>query len=316
MQVSVIVITYEPDINKLIATLKSIVHQKNISYEIIVSDDGSKRVNIDNVESTVYEVVPEGIPIRFIKNLENRGTVLNIYSACQYVSGEYIKVISPGDLLYDDVVLSNFYAYAKRNSQHSFFFGRPAYYSNDGSLEIYEVSTPLYPEIFNSKSQRIHNLALIHGHGPVGASYFHKAEDYKKYIGLVANHVKFTEDYTTSFLYLLDNGKLSFLDRKVVWYEYGLGISTGNTDKWKKIYEDDCKELYKIAKREYEDNIYLEFRFGNKKKRFFHPILVLSILWINRISKKRTVHIKHTKEQIDYLKSILKTDISEDNTKL
>ncbi len=316
MQVSVIVITYEPDTNKLVATLNSVVHQKDITFEIILSDDGSKNIDIDKVEHTVKGFVPEKIPIQFVKNTPNMGTVLNLYSACQHVSGEYIKIISPGDLLYDENVLHDFYVYAKSHPENSFFFGRPAYYSNNGSIETYDKSIPLYPEIFNSTNQMIQNLALIHGHGPVGASYFHKTDAYKKYIALIANHVKFTEDYTTSILYLLDGGKLSLVDRKVVWYEYGIGISTSNADKWKKIYEDDCKELYEIAKIEHTNNKYIEFRFGDRKKRVLHPILILSIVWINWISKRKSTGITNTKEQIDSLTAILNTKISEDNPEL
>ena len=314
MQVSVILITYEPDIDKLKATFASIVHQRNILFEIIVSDDGSKSIDIDAVERTISEMVPKGIPFRFIKNNNNLGTVLNIYHACQNASGEYLKIISPGDLLYDNDVLFDLYIHAKNHSQDSFFFGRPAYYSNNGSLETHEISTPLYPEIFDSRSQRVQNLALMHGHGPVGAAYFYKTEVFRQYIGLVANHVKFTEDYTTSILYLLDGGKLSFIDRKVVWYEYGLGISTSHADKWKRIYEEDCRELYEVAKKEHTNNTYLEFRFGNRKKRIFHPFLILSILWINWISKKKTVPVTNSKEQIDSLTRLLNSGISEVNT--
>ena len=41
--VSIIVATYNPDLNKLMSTLLSIIIQKGIKFEIIVTDDGSQK---------------------------------------------------------------------------------------------------------------------------------------------------------------------------------------------------------------------------------------------------------------------------------
>ena len=40
-EVTVIVVTYNQDLNKIIETLDSIVIQEEISFEIIICDDGS-----------------------------------------------------------------------------------------------------------------------------------------------------------------------------------------------------------------------------------------------------------------------------------
>lgn len=312
MQVSVIIITYEPNINKLVSTLLSVICQKNIKFEVIISDDGSKRINIDDVERTILRNHPHDIPLQFIKNRTNLGTVSNIYCACKYAKGEYIKIISPGDFLYDDNVLYDFYTYAKNKPTSSLFFGRPIYYSNIDKLEIYDTSTPLYPSIYNNKRQIIQNLSLIHGHGPVGASYFYKAEELKKYLRLVVGRVKYVEDYSTSMLYLLDGGKLTFFDRNIVWYEFGYGLSTSNPNKWKDIYENDCNALYLVAKKTHAHNSYLDFRFGDRKKRILHPFLIIHLLWINFISKRRANTIIINEEQISYLRHIIDNTFKED----
>lgn len=302
MQISVIVLTYEPRVDKLLATLASIIDQKGIMFELILSDDGSKNINIEDIEKKVFEIVPKSIPLRFIKNSKNSGTVSNVYNACKYATGEYIKLISPGDLLFDDSVLYDLYAYAKDYPQNSFFFGRAVYYYNDETIKTLTTSTPLFPRIFNSKDQRVQDLAVMFGFGPVGASYFYKTVDFIKYLELIKDHVKYTEDYTTSILYLLDGGKLSFIDRKVVWYEYGHGISTSNSDRWKVIYEADCKELYGIARQLHANNPYLEFRFGDRKKRVFHPFIILSVIWIKFISHCKAEKNSTSIEQVNYLK--------------
>lgn len=315
MQVSVILLTYEPRIDKLLATLASITEQKGILFELIVSDDGSRIVNVDEVEKMVSGIVPESIPLRFVKNRKNAGTVLNIYSACQYATGEYIKLISPGDLLFDDDVLHELYAYAKVHPLNAFFFGRAAYYCNDETIKTLDTSTPLYPGIFSSDDQSVQNLALMFGFGPVGASYFYKTEVFIKYLELIKTHVIFTEDYTTSILYLLDGGKLSFVDRKVVWYEYGSGISTGNADKWRTIYENDCKELYGVAKQLHADDPYLEFRFGDRKKRMLHPFIALKTIWVKLTSHRKAEENSFSEEQVDYLRHCLEIGAGKDECK-
>ena len=301
MQISVVVITYEPSINKLVSTLTSIINQKGVTFEIIVSDDGSQRINFSEVEPVIRAVVSPSIPLTIVKNRQNSGTVLNIQNACRCAKGEYIKIISPGDLLFDNDVLKDLYDHATENPQQSFFFGRAAYYSNDESLKTYSLSTPLYPEIYNKKSHLIHKIAMMHKHGPVGASYFYKTVVFVKYLDCIANHVKFTEDYTTSILYILDGGNLSFVDRKVVWYEYGHGLSTGNIDKWMGIYEQDCAEFYNVARRIHPDDKCLVFRFGDKRKRLLHPMIIACLLWVNCISSWKRDHITNSQDQIDDL---------------
>ena len=39
--VSVVILTYFPDKEKLLKTLKSVLLQKNVSYEILIADEGS-----------------------------------------------------------------------------------------------------------------------------------------------------------------------------------------------------------------------------------------------------------------------------------
>ena len=48
--VSVIVLTYNPDREKLFATLNSIIIQENIDIEIIVSDDGSMHTYFSDIK--------------------------------------------------------------------------------------------------------------------------------------------------------------------------------------------------------------------------------------------------------------------------
>lgn len=54
-KITVVVITYNPDYKKLFQTLYSIVIQKNIIFEIIVSDDGTIDFDKKGIEQWFIE---------------------------------------------------------------------------------------------------------------------------------------------------------------------------------------------------------------------------------------------------------------------
>ena len=53
---SVIVLNYHPDKDKLFATLRSILCQKDVSFEIILADDGSPDPLKPEIEAFMAEV--------------------------------------------------------------------------------------------------------------------------------------------------------------------------------------------------------------------------------------------------------------------
>ena len=305
VQVSVMIVTYEPDIDKFIATLDSVINQKNVSFEIIISDDGSKKVDVSVLEKLASERIPREIPCVFIKNDDNVGTVLNIYNACLAAKGGFLKIISPGDMLFDDNVLRDIYLFAKNNPEKSFFFGKAVYYNNDESLIIYDKIKPSFPNIYDSAKFKKTIIAFMYGQSPIGASYFYKTDVFRKYICKVAHHVKYVEDYTTSILYLLDGGKLSFFVRKFVWYEMGSGISTKNKKKWEKLYYCDCQGFYSLTNQLYKDNIYLQFRFGGERKMVLHPCIFIRASWMRFISKIFNDRVNVSENEVLQLKKRL-----------
>ena len=53
--VSVLVVTYNPQYSKLINTVESILLQKNVRLEIIISDDGSQNNYFEQLEEFFKE---------------------------------------------------------------------------------------------------------------------------------------------------------------------------------------------------------------------------------------------------------------------
>jgi len=71
---------------------------KSNNIEIIVSDNCST----DNTEAIVSKYIKEGLPIRYVKNLENLGWGLNFFQCFNLAKGKYLIILSDDDLIYDN----------------------------------------------------------------------------------------------------------------------------------------------------------------------------------------------------------------------
>ena len=258
-EVSVIVCTYNPNWNKLKRTLYSVVSQKNIRFEIIITDDGSeenyfKRINeylnINGVQNHL-----------FIKHEKNIGTVNNIYGALLKASGKYTYCISPGDMFYDDHVLRNMCDFAKKKSA-ALCFGDFVYYRLlNNNLEIIDnlPTAPCKPCFFNeSVSLECAMKSVLLGNNILGAVILRETELAIKYFEYIKDYVKYAEDNTTIVNMLADGVRVYHYADFAIWYEYGCGVSTNNNDKWNAILQKDFDASFDILKKRHPENIFIK----------------------------------------------------------
>ena len=105
IEISVIVAVYNAQWNKLKRTLLSILMQEGVEFEIILADDGSK---VKFREETLAMFAQYGFSrYKFSDMEQNGGTCLNVLTALGMAHAPFIKVISPGDLLYQRETLKN-----------------------------------------------------------------------------------------------------------------------------------------------------------------------------------------------------------------
>ncbi len=83
--------------------LDSILFQKNVEFEIIITDDGSKNFPIDEIKEYFNRNNFNNYVI--IHNETNVGTVINLDNAIRKARGEYIVPLSNDDKFYDENVL-------------------------------------------------------------------------------------------------------------------------------------------------------------------------------------------------------------------
>lgn len=245
---SVIMCTYNSDADKLFKTLKSIVWQKNCSFEIIITDDGSSVFNIAEIEQ--WFKVNKFKDYTIIANKQNMGTVKNYLEGVKKASGKYIKGSSPGDFLYDRYTLCKYKNFIENNN-YLVVFGRAAYYSfENGNINIYEKSNPIDLEPYiNKNKQAILKNYLYYRDYILGTALIIERDILLKYLLLIQNEIIYAED-CSYILMVADGINIGFLDEFIIWYEYGTGISTSGSKYFlEKIWQDNLKCFEMLAQR-------------------------------------------------------------------
>ena len=141
LDISIIIVTYNSSWLDLKETIDSIIEQEEISFEIIIADDGSE----DNQEGKIknYFLNKQITNYKLILNKENKGTVCNLFSGLQLAQGEYIKDISPGDLLVGKSTLKNWINFLKSNKLE-WAFSDAIYYRKKNEEKIF-ISIDAHP---------------------------------------------------------------------------------------------------------------------------------------------------------------------------
>lgn len=251
IQVTVVVVTYNPSWEKLKRTLCSILMQKNIKLEIIVADDGSVINYFEDIKKIFSKYYFEEYTL--LPSSENKGTCENFYRATILARGEFVKGISPGDYLYDENTLADFYRFSRANVI-DVCFGDVIYYSDDnrGFVCYKTLSHPKNMKIYNIKyrgeKQREKALRLnylVMNDFVCGAATFVRTEIYVKYLKRIVGKVKYAEDNIFRLM-VLDGIYLYYYHRKIIWYEFGTGISTQNSKKWLGLLKKDVNTTNEI----------------------------------------------------------------------
>lgn len=310
VQVSVIVLSYNPSLLKVMRTLNSIINQKSVNFELIVSDDGSETDFSKEIND--YFSQYDGIDCIFNKNTKNVGTVQNIISAVLTARGKYIYLISPGDMLYDDNVLKDFYQFAEEESAKICFGQYLAYCHNDGEVSI--SNDALLPKNIGvyGKNHKAYKTSFILGDYIIGPTYFREKNTFIELLKYISNYSIYVEDTTTTAYALAKGISVKYIPRKVVWYELGTGISQDIGYTWnKRVEEDIVNTLLAISKDYPKDRIIkagIVYRGINNTRDLIkciirYPIISFRKLYNNKVCKK--LFVKNDIEDKDILFSKL-----------
>ena len=314
-QVSVIVLTYNPDNRKLRQTLTAIAAQTDVSLEIIISDDGSARKDFSFLPDFMASLGVRDYTL--LEHTENRGTVQSCRSAVAAATGEYVFLTSPGDYLFDPFALRDLYRFTK-DSGVAITFGNAVFYAaTEGTPRLTRpFGTPAVPTLYApGASQSQIKTAFFGGNWIIGASYFRHRELMNTWLKKISDTAKYMEDTPPSAFALAEGHSICYYDRNVVWYEDGTGVSTGASEKWKKLLHQDALLSFRKLKQLYPKDPYVDLTCCNlaidsRIKRILykfalHPLLSVRIAMNRRKAKKA---ICCAEKDLQRLTNLLKTE--------
>lgn len=240
--VSVIVATYNPNIDKLLYTLNSIIFQKNISFEIIIADDGSIAFPKEEVMHYFKMHHFQNYKINILK--ENQGTVCNVNEGLLLAEGRLVKLLSPGDLLAHYTVLEHWLRYMEKNNV-DLSFADAIYYENINNPHF--LKEKAHPQnIFNDLEKTMKNY-LKYNDIFLGAAIMTKRKIMNDYMPLIVGRVKYAEDNIYRIM-ISDGIKTGFFKENAIFYEFGTGVSTSKSTIWEDRLKKDWKETDRILK--------------------------------------------------------------------
>lgn len=242
-RVSVLLVTYNSDWEKTKLTLNSIVMQKKISFELIVSDDGSKNNNYELVKSFFEDTnFNEYI---LVYNENNVGIIKNVLRALKVASGQYIRPISPGDTLIGENLLYDWCNFLE-NSGKKWTFGNVLNTKNSlgRPIELFvkehmpqNVKVYLTGDELTARYECVVKLLKPHG---VSALLDRKL--FEKYLIELSGIIKYADDFVFVLL-MLDEYMPAFYPKNVVLYECGSGIGSDNNETWHEIMVSETESV-------------------------------------------------------------------------
>ncbi len=244
-EVTVIMATYNPVWEKCVFTLDSVIGQKGVELELIIVDDGSA----DNLFGRFSEYFDSKAftNYRLIEHAENQGTVKNYYDGITVAKGKYIKLISPGDALFSESTLCDWIAYLEK-SGNEWSFSDAVYYSsvgNNAEISIEPVAPRVIDCYTNSYELECRWNYIVLEDLPLGAAILCKRTVLFSYLSTIKDKVVYAEDL--SYMLMMYDGILpSYYSKPCIFYEFGIGVSTSNNDKWRARFWNDMRGAEQI----------------------------------------------------------------------
>lgn len=316
IQVSIIVLSYNPALSKLFRTLNAAIAQKEVDFEVVVCDDGSKENHFDEIKCFFEE--KHFTDYVLVENKQNQGTVKNYLSGLKASSGKYTFATSPGDYIFDEYTIRDFYKFADQKESLICFGNAVYYYIEDEIPHITsQLNIPYRPKLFNEAKSKTDAEINFYFEGRIlGAMFLRERNTAIKYVEMIEDYSKFVEDATSSAAALADGITIDYYDRNIVWYEYGTGVSTqGKESQWGKITDNDYHNTLIALKKIYpKDRIIkaaaLVVTCKNKWLRRIirivkHPVISVKVLQHKKYPVRMTDKTDELENKLkDYIKNI------------
>lgn len=256
-EITVIVLTYNPNRDELKRTLCSICAQVDCSYQLLIVDDHSSEDPTQMVGDIAMEIGLDAY--EFIRNERNLKTVKSILGSLGRAKGQFVKLIGSGDELYDAKTLRTIVDFCRENNALCGF----------GDIEILGTGKRLafpsnyseYPPDGSTSRKALFEQQIIGSDWIPGCSQFYERAFLEKMLIKLSTYygVEYCEDFSECIALLETD--VFHLGSPIVKYSFGDGISTnGTTESRKRLYNDHSNFLEKIhADRPFGINMAMPF---------------------------------------------------------
>lgn len=239
--VSVILAIYNPSFSKLKATLQSVLNQTGISMELIFADDGSSVTYWEEIKAILEENHFSSYQFSILE--KNSGVVQNYNHALKLCQGEYVKPISPGDMLFHPTLLRDWVTWLRQRDCR-ISFGEAGYYCQEenGEIRLFRHKMPpVNVALYDGNHREDMLIWYLLGEDTIsGATMILERELYTRYMELQAGKVIWLDDMILRPA-VFEGIPILAYPHPVMWYEYGSGISTTGNDIWmERCWKDFC----------------------------------------------------------------------------
>lgn len=238
--VSVVLMVYNQSIDDILPSIASVIQQKDCDVELVIADDGSE----ENLQPIIECILHDCGFSRcvYVRNQINKGIVDNLRSGIRAVSGEVVKPLSPGDLLYGPNTLKAIESFCRASDTPIGFGKLMGYRAGNFGFESFPYRAPTHPERYKDPSIGIEELLesqVVFTDWVPGCSLFYSRDFILMYLDRLHDMgIKYSEDLTCPLI-TLDGARIRFLDECVLWYEIGSGVTTsGDNSATRRLYAD------------------------------------------------------------------------------
>ena len=173
MQFSVILVSYNASKDALEKTLRSILKQQGLSFEIIFADDGSLHYPKDDLITLCRKY--NFINYKFSDNSENVGTVRNLIRALELTSGEFIKGIGAGDYFESKHLLRDVYHGMKSGNYFISYTKMNAYYVENNKEIVVPKKFPINNYLYRYELTQLMKVnQIVYQDNISGATLFYE----------------------------------------------------------------------------------------------------------------------------------------------
>ena len=223
------------------ATLKSLFEQDYPRIELILTDDGSPEyeTEIPGIREYIEKYRSANIvQVRYNHLPENQGTIRNCNKAYRMAEGEYLKDLSPEDVLARRDALSRYVSFLEEKKCLC-CFAKQQGVDGDGNLiqhlassaEDYDVMARMTPE-------ELRNRLFVRNCLPAPA-FFAKTELFRQY-GYYPEEVRLIEDYPYWLHLCAENVKIGFLDEILIHYR----LNNSGMGSYSPAFMEDMQIIY------------------------------------------------------------------------